>query len=83
MTRFVAIISGLDLGSSCDKLLDVQEMVYALMGKSGIPEIQKTMAEISKLIIAGEIFSVKNLVQIYLLKMVTRRKFVKLGDSRS
>lgn len=53
-TRYVALISGLDLGSGCDKLLDVQEMVYALMGKSGIPEVQKTMSEISKLIIAGK-----------------------------
>ncbi len=53
MSRYVAFISGLDLGNGKDQLINVQEMVFALMGKSGNTEMQKTMSQISRLIIAG------------------------------
>ena len=48
-------MSGLEIGSGQDRLLDIQEMVYALMGKSGSPEIQEMMSQISRVIIAGKI----------------------------
>jgi hypothetical protein len=49
----VALLSGLDLGSGSDKLIHVQEMVYAITGKSGNSEMQKMMSQISRVIIAG------------------------------
>ena len=52
--RYVAFLSGLDLGSSCDSLLSIQEMVFALVGKTGSPELQKMMSQIGRLIIAGK-----------------------------
>ncbi len=56
----MALLSGLDLGSGSDKLILVQEMVYAITGKSGNSEMQKMMSQISRVIIAGMEFSWKN-----------------------
>ena len=50
----MALLSGLDLGSGSDKLIHVQEMVYAITGKSGNSELQKMMSQISRVIIAGK-----------------------------
>lgn len=52
--RYLAFVSGLDLGSGQDSLLAIQEMIFALVGKTGNPEIQQMMAKISRLIVAGK-----------------------------
>jgi hypothetical protein len=52
--RYIAFISGLDLGSGNDSYLLMQEMIFTLMGKTGTPEIQEIMSKVSRLIIAGK-----------------------------
>lgn len=52
-SRYVAFISGLDLGSGHDSLILLQEMIATLMGKTGTPAIQEIMSNISRIIIAG------------------------------
>ncbi len=54
--RYIAFVSGLDLGSGHDSLLQIQEMIFTLIGKSGTPRIQEIMSKVSRLIIAGNVF---------------------------
>lgn len=56
-TRYIAFISGIDLGSGKDSLLLIQEMMFMLMGKTGTPQIQEMMSKVSRLIIAGNSLS--------------------------
>ena len=53
LNRYIALVSGFDIGSGHDSLLAMQEMVFTLMGKTGIPELQKMMSQVARLIIAG------------------------------
>lgn len=53
LIRYIAFLSGFDLGSRSDCLLSLQEMIFALTGKTGTPEVQEKMSRISRLIIAG------------------------------
>jgi len=55
--KYLALVSGFDIGSGHDSLLSIQEMVFTLMGKTGIPEVQKMMSQVSRLIIAGNSLS--------------------------